>query len=53
MGFPREEYWTGLHLLLQGIFLTHLSLQGTEEAKGSPDALDGGFHSGLEQVVQQ
>ena len=22
MGFPRQEYWSGLHFLLQGIFLT-------------------------------
>ena len=22
MGFPREEYWSGGHFLLQGIFLT-------------------------------
>ena len=25
MRFPRQEYWSGLHFLLQGIFLTHWS----------------------------
>ena len=25
MGFPRQEYWSGLHFLLQGIFLTQIS----------------------------
>ena len=23
-GFPRQEYWSGCHFLLQGIFLTHV-----------------------------
>ena len=23
LGFPRQEYWSGLHFLLQGILLTH------------------------------
>ena len=43
----------GCHLLPQGIFPTDLSHQGREEAKDSPDPVDGGFHSGLERVVQQ
>ena len=36
----------GCHLLLQGIVLTHLSLQGREEAKSSPDPLMVGFTLG-------
>ena len=27
-GFPRQEYWSGLHFFLQGIFLTHGLNQG-------------------------
>ena len=44
MGFPRQEYWTGLHFLLQGIFPTQRSnvhaLAGrffTTEPPGKPD----------------
>ena len=25
MGFPRQEYWSGVHFLLQGIFQTQVS----------------------------
>ena len=41
MGFSRQEYWSGLHVLLQGIFLT----QGSNPrllSLASP-ALAGGF----------
>ena len=24
LGFPRQEYWSGCHFLLQGIFLTQI-----------------------------
>ena len=57
MGFSRQEYWSGLHFLLQGIFLTqglnpgllhhrnilkHLSHQGRLDSQGlSPLGLTG------------
>ena len=46
MGRSRQEYWSGLHFLLQGMFLTqrpnitgilcHLSHQGTPKGMGVP-----------------
>ena len=40
MGFSRQEYWSGLHFLLQGIFLTQGS--NSHLLLSSP-ALAGGF----------
>ena len=39
MGFSRQEHWSGLHVLLQGIFLT----QGLTQVSRISLHLAGGF----------
>ena len=61
MGFPRQEYWIGLHFLLQGIFPTQGSSLGLPHCRwifyhlsyhGSPFFLLGSNNTQLEPIIQ-